>query len=105
MRDSGDWEREGRITERLDALEWAFCNIDRIDDRIVRAYVMKLKRMVDEELSRQQVEEGQSVPAPSKEFQVLDGTSSEEVHVLDKTSFQEVNVLDKTSFEEVLVGL
>lgn len=98
MRDSGDWERERRIMERLDALEWAFCNIDRIDDKIVRAYVMKLKGMVDEELNRQQAGEGQNVPAPSKEFQVYDRTSSEEVHVLDKTSFQEVNVLDKTSF-------
>lgn len=105
MQDAYDSDRERVMEERLEALEWALGNIDRIDDRVVRAYVVRIKKVIEEREKQLMQEEGQAIPAPSKEFQVLDGTSSEEVHVLDKTSFQEVNVLDKTSFEEVLVGL
>ena len=39
MYDSRDWEREEVIAGRLDALEWAINNIDRIDDKVVKAHV------------------------------------------------------------------
>lgn len=56
-------EREQAIAERLDALEWAMGNMDRIEDRLVKAYVAKLKRMIDEEEKRAGNTEGQDGPA------------------------------------------
>jgi hypothetical protein len=88
MYDSRDWEREEVIAGRLDALEWAINNIDRIDDKVVKAYVLRLKQMIEEKERQLAQEEGQGIPAPL----FLDRTSSEEVHVLDKTSFKEVLV-------------
>ena len=79
MYDSRDWEREEVIAGRLDALEWAINNIDRIDDKVVKAYVLRLKQMIDEKEKQLAQEEGQGIPAPP--------------------------ILDKTSFKEVLVGL
>ncbi len=88
MYDSRDWEREEVIAGRLDALEWAINNIDRIDDKVVKAYVLRLKQMIEEKERQLAQEEGQGIPAPL----FLDRTSSKEVHVLDKTSFKEVLV-------------
>jgi hypothetical protein len=49
------------IGERLDALEWALENVDSIQDRLVKAYVLKLKKLIEEEERREQ---GQGEPAP-----------------------------------------
>ncbi len=61
MQDAQPQDREKVIGERLDALEWALENVDSIQDRLVKAYVLKLKKLIEEEERREQ---GQGEPAP-----------------------------------------
>lgn len=50
--------RDKALEERIEALDWCLENIDQIEDRLVKAYVIKLKRLIDEEERRlQQAEE------------------------------------------------
>lgn len=58
MPDAWDREREKVIAERLVALDWAFANIDMIEDRIVKAYVLKLKRLIEEREKAEKDKEG-----------------------------------------------
>lgn len=59
-----DQEREKELEERLEAIEWSLGNIDAIDDRLVKAYSLKLKKMIEEEEKRQAEQEmGQEEPA------------------------------------------
>lgn len=58
MPDAWDQEREKVIAERLVALDWAFANIDIIEDRIVKAYVLKLKRLIEEREKAEKDKEG-----------------------------------------------
>jgi hypothetical protein len=77
--------REKTIEERLEALDWCIENIEMIRDRLVRAYVLKLKRLIEEEEQSHQLrEEGVETP-PS---------FLSEAKIIDKTSFQEVLVVE-----------
>ena len=58
MQNAGNQDREKVIEERLEAIDWALGNIDRIEDRLVRAYTVKLKQMVEEEERRLEKEMG-----------------------------------------------
>lgn len=53
-----DQEREKELEERLEAIEWSLGNIDAIDDRLVKAYTLKLKEMIEEEEKRAEQEMG-----------------------------------------------
>ena len=64
MDDAQFQDREAVIEERLDALEWALENIERIEDRLVKAYVIKLKKQIEEEERIAEHKEGQWRPAP-----------------------------------------
>lgn len=46
MQVAQDPNREKVIGERLEALEWALNNVDKIEDRLVRAYVLRLKGLI-----------------------------------------------------------
>lgn len=85
MEESNAEAREKSIEERLEALDWCIENIEVIRDRLVRAYVLKLKRLIEEEEQSHQLrEEGVERP-PSLQSKVK---------ILDKTSFQEVLVVE-----------
>lgn len=85
MEESNAEAREKIIEERLEALNWCIENIDKVGDRLVRAYVLKLKRLIEEEEQSHQLrEEGVERP-PSLQSKVK---------ILDKTSFQEVLVVE-----------
>jgi hypothetical protein len=57
--------RERVLGERLEALDWCILNIDRLEDRLVKAYVLKLKRLIGEEEKRGRQEERPAIPALS----------------------------------------
>lgn len=65
MQDAWDKDREKTIEERLEAIDWALGNIERIEDRLVKAYTLKLKQMIEEEEKRAEQELGQDRPAPT----------------------------------------
>ncbi len=67
MPDAQPEDREKVVRERLEALEWAMENPDLIQDRIVKAYVLRFRKLVEEEERQYQSEQGtgQGDPAPA----------------------------------------
>ena len=55
----GEGEREKRIAQYAEALEWAMANVDDLGDDLVKRYVLYVKKLLEKRLREDSAPAGQ----------------------------------------------